>query len=101
MSVAAALRLNWWSEAACQYADPDLFFPVSSTGRGGGGSQGQGHLRPLPGPRGVLDYAMEAGAPLLGIWGGTERRGPGAAAAQSPPRGSRPGTGPRGLTPGR
>lgn len=24
---------NWWMRAACQSADPDLFFPVSSTGK--------------------------------------------------------------------
>ena len=40
MSIAAPSRLNWWSEAACQYADPDLFFPVSSTGQGPGRKRG-------------------------------------------------------------
>src|SRR5260370_4476885 len=28
-----ATRRNWRVAAACQFADPDLFFPVSSSGR--------------------------------------------------------------------
>jgi WhiB family redox-sensing transcriptional regulator len=24
---------NWWMRAACQSAEPDLFFPISSTGK--------------------------------------------------------------------
>jgi len=71
MSVAAALRLNWWSEAACQHADPDLFFPVSSTGRGGEEARAKVICGRCPVRTECLDYAMEAGAPLQGIWGGT------------------------------
>ena len=32
-AVAQLIEGNWWMRAACQAADPDLFFPVSSTGK--------------------------------------------------------------------
>ena len=31
--VAQLMEGNWWMRAACQSADPDLLFPVSSTGQ--------------------------------------------------------------------
>jgi WhiB family transcriptional regulator, redox-sensing transcriptional regulator len=71
MSVAAASRLNWWSEAACQNADPDLFFPVSSTGRGGEEARAKLICGRCPVRADCLSYAMNAGRPLQGIWGGT------------------------------
>ena len=71
MSIAAPSRLNWWSEAACQYADPDLFFPVSSTGRGGEEARAKVICARCPVRAQCLDYAMAAGSPLQGIWGGT------------------------------
>ena len=70
MSVAAT-RPNWWSEAACQHADPELFFPVSSTGRGGEEARAKLLCGRCPVRAECLDYAMAAGTPLQGIWGGT------------------------------
>ena len=70
MSVAAAMRRNWWSEAACQHADPDLFFPVSSTGRGGEEARAKLICGRCPVRAECLDYAMSVGTPLQGIWGG-------------------------------
>ncbi|MGH3185586.1 MAG: WhiB family transcriptional regulator [Streptosporangiaceae bacterium] len=32
-TVARLIEGNWWMRAACQSSDPDLFFPVSSTGK--------------------------------------------------------------------
>jgi WhiB family transcriptional regulator, redox-sensing transcriptional regulator len=75
--IAAEHLAEWWALAACQYADPDLFFPVS----------GMGPVRAqLVGAKAVcarcpvrsdcLRYALAAG-PVQGVWGGTseeERR---------------------------
>jgi WhiB family redox-sensing transcriptional regulator len=74
MIIAAPSRLNWWSEAACQYADPDLFFPVSSTGRGGEEARAKLICARCPVREQCLDYAMAAGSPLQGIWGGTSEQ---------------------------
>jgi WhiB family transcriptional regulator, redox-sensing transcriptional regulator len=70
-------RAGWWSDAACSTADPDLFFPISSSGPA---------LRQVAWAKAIctrchvqqacLGYALEAG-PVQGIWGGTteaERR---------------------------
>jgi WhiB family redox-sensing transcriptional regulator len=67
----AATRLNWWTEAACQDAEPDIFFPVSSTGRGGEEARAKLVCAGCPVRADCLAYAMDAGAPLQGIWGGT------------------------------
>ena len=77
MPFAADHLAEWWSLAACQHADPDLFFPVS----GMGPDRAQ-----LVGAKAVCDrcpvrpdclrYALAAG-PVQGVWGGTseeERR---------------------------
>jgi WhiB family redox-sensing transcriptional regulator len=62
---------EWWSDAACSTADPDLFFPVSSSGPA---------LRQVAQAKAIcvrchiqqacLGYALDAG-PVQGIWGGT------------------------------
>jgi WhiB family transcriptional regulator, redox-sensing transcriptional regulator len=70
-------RAEWWSDAACSTADPELFFPVSSLGPA---------LRQVAQAKAIcarchiqqacLRYALDAG-PVQGIWGGTaeaERR---------------------------
>ncbi len=98
MSIAAPSRLNWWSEAACQYADPGPVLPGLVDRAGRGGSQGQADLRPLPGPRTVPGLRDGGGIAAAGHLGRDERPGPGPAAAQSPPRGAGQGTGAHGLT---
>jgi WhiB family redox-sensing transcriptional regulator len=68
---------SWWDRAACQSADPELFFPVSGTGAG---------LAEITRAKSIcarcairqqcLDYAVETGQPH-GVWGGAseeERR---------------------------
>jgi WhiB family redox-sensing transcriptional regulator len=64
-------RAGWRSGAACSTADPDLFFPVSSSGPA---------LRQVAQAKAIcarchiqqacLGYALDAG-PVQGIWGGT------------------------------
>ena len=64
-------RAGWQSDAACSTADPDLFFPVSSSGPA---------LRQVAQAKAIcarcriqqacLGYALDAG-PVQGIWGGT------------------------------
>jgi WhiB family redox-sensing transcriptional regulator len=67
----AATRLSWWGKAACQTADPDLFFPVSTTGRDGTEARAKLVCARCPVRESCLAYAMQAGTPLQGIWGGT------------------------------
>jgi len=68
---------SWWELAACQSADPELFFPVGAPGAG---------LAEIARAKAIcarcairepcLDYALGTGQPH-GIWGGTsedERR---------------------------
>jgi WhiB family redox-sensing transcriptional regulator len=68
---------GWWPEAACQSADPELFFPISALAvpdRDVARAKvicGSCRVRPQ-----CLEYAMASG-PVQGIWGGTtdeERR---------------------------
>jgi WhiB family transcriptional regulator, redox-sensing transcriptional regulator len=76
MSARAAIS-SLWEQAACQAADPELFFPVSGAGAG---------LAELARAKAIcaacavrercLDYALETRQPH-GVWGGTteeERR---------------------------
>ncbi len=68
---------DWWSRAACQSADPELFFPISAAGAG---AAEVGRAKAICGTcsvrRNCLSYALEA-RQVQGIWGGTteeERR---------------------------
>jgi WhiB family transcriptional regulator, redox-sensing transcriptional regulator len=70
-------RAGWWSRAACLTSDPDLFFPVSSSGlalsqvRRAKAICSRCEIR-----QACFDYSLRAG-PIQGIWGGTteeERR---------------------------
>jgi WhiB family transcriptional regulator, redox-sensing transcriptional regulator len=73
----ASDRAEWWSRAACSTSDPDLFFPVSSSGP----ALSQVRRAKLICARceirqACFDYALDAG-PMQGIWGGAteeERR---------------------------
>jgi WhiB family redox-sensing transcriptional regulator len=68
---AAEVRSNWWSLAACQSADPEMFFPISSLGAARHEAArakavcGRCHVRPQ-----CLSYAQES-RQVQGIWGGT------------------------------
>lgn len=77
MTTAVENLAEWWSLAACQAVDPDLFFPMSATNPA---------RRELAAAKAVcercpvraecLQYALAAGQ-VQGIWGGTseeERR---------------------------
>ncbi|AOR36318.1 transcription factor WhiB [Streptomyces fodineus] len=68
---------NWRDHAACRHEDPDLFFPIGTTGPAQVQTQRAktvcGHC-PVREP--CLDWALETGQGI-GIWGGTtelERR---------------------------
>jgi WhiB family transcriptional regulator, redox-sensing transcriptional regulator len=70
-------RAEWWSDAACSTADPELFFPVSSLGPAFRQvAQAKAICARCPIQQACLGYALDAG-PVQGIWGGTteaERR---------------------------
>ena len=63
-------RAEWWSLAACQSADPELFFPISPSGpaatqvRRAKAVCGRCLVRPD-----CLSYALAAD-PVQGVWGG-------------------------------
>jgi WhiB family transcriptional regulator, redox-sensing transcriptional regulator len=70
MTTAVDNLAEWWSLAACQGADPDLFFPVS------GANPARAQLAAAkavctgcPVQDECLRYALAAG-PVHGIWGG-------------------------------
>jgi WhiB family redox-sensing transcriptional regulator len=70
-------RAGWWSRAACLTADPELFFPISSSGPACRQAvQAKAICARCQIQRACLGYALEAG-PVQGIWGGAteeERR---------------------------
>jgi WhiB family transcriptional regulator, redox-sensing transcriptional regulator len=72
-------RAGWWSHAACSAADPELFFPISTSGPAVGQvAQAKAVCARCQIRQECLDYALEAGS-VRGIWGGTtenERRLP-------------------------
>jgi WhiB family redox-sensing transcriptional regulator len=62
---------NWRSAGACQSADPDLFFPISSSGRGERQiAKAKMICAGCQVRRECLDYALTNGQ-VHGIWGGT------------------------------
>jgi WhiB family transcriptional regulator, redox-sensing transcriptional regulator len=76
MSANAAIG-SFWEQAACQTADPELFFPVSGSGAGLAGlARAKAVCASCAVRERCLDYALEAREPH-GVWGGTteeERR---------------------------
>jgi WhiB family redox-sensing transcriptional regulator len=70
-------RAEWWSDAACLAADPELFFPISSSGPAlGQVAQAKATCTRCHIQQACLAYALDAG-PVQGIWAGTteaERR---------------------------
>ena len=71
MTIMTERVTNWRAVGACLNADPDLFFPISSAGRGLGQiAQAKAICARCPVRRECLEYA-HAHAPNHGIWGGT------------------------------
>jgi WhiB family redox-sensing transcriptional regulator len=76
MAVTAALG-SVWEQAACQTADPELFFPVAGAGAALAEiARAKAVCGRCPVREQCLDYAIESGQ-AHGVWGGTtvdERR---------------------------
>lgn len=68
---------NWRSSAACRTEDPDLFFPIGTSGPAlMQTEQAKAVCRSCPVREQCLQWALETGQ-SLGVWGGTsetERR---------------------------
>jgi|SRR5689334_10957896 len=83
-------RTKWRDDAACLDADPDLFFPIGTTGPALDQiNEAKRICLACPVRKPCLAWALELGA-ASGIWGGTtedERR---AAQSGRPPSQSRP-----------
>ena len=61
---------NWWKQAACQAAEPDLFFPVSSHGRSQADTvRARAVCASCPVRPQCLDFALGT-RQADGIWGG-------------------------------
>ena len=70
MTTTADTLAEWWSLAACQSADPDLFFPISGSGPAlGQAARAKAVCTACPVRCDCLRYALAAG-PLQGVWGG-------------------------------
>ncbi|CAL9629077.1 WhiB family transcriptional regulator [Streptomyces sp. enrichment culture] len=68
---------NWRSSAACRTEDPDLFFPIGTSGPAlMQTEQAKAVCRRCPVQEQCLEWALETGQ-SIGVWGGTsetERR---------------------------
>lgn len=70
MTTAADHLAEWWSLAACQSADPDLFFPISSSGPAVRQiARAKAVCAGCPVRTDCLRYALAAD-PVQGVWGG-------------------------------
>lgn len=68
---AAEDRRDWWKAAACQGADPELFFPVSAVGPGEAEvARAKAVCAGCRVRRQCLQFAL-ATRQLHGVWGGT------------------------------
>jgi WhiB family transcriptional regulator, redox-sensing transcriptional regulator len=68
---AAEERRDWWKSAACQGADPELFFPVSAMGPGEAEvARAKEVCAGCEVRRQCLQFAL-ATRQLHGVWGGT------------------------------
>jgi WhiB family redox-sensing transcriptional regulator len=64
-------RADWRAAGACAQADPDLFFPISSTGRALGQiAKAKAVCGGCPVRQPCLEFALEHDL-MYGIWGGT------------------------------
>ncbi len=67
-------RSERWSRAACSTADPELFFPISSSGPAARQvTRAKAICARCEIRQAYLDYAVAAG-PIQGVWGGTTER---------------------------
>ena len=68
---------NWREQAACRHEDPDLFFPIGTSGPAlMQAEQAKAICRRCPVREPCLEFALDTGQ-TLGVWGGTgetERR---------------------------
>jgi WhiB family transcriptional regulator, redox-sensing transcriptional regulator len=70
MTTTADNLAEWWTLAACQSADPDLFFPISGAGPARVQvERAKAVCAGCPVRSDCLRYALGAG-PLQGVWGG-------------------------------
>jgi WhiB family redox-sensing transcriptional regulator len=70
MTIAVDNLAEWWSLAACQSVDPDLFFPMSTTNPSRAEvAAAKTVCARCPVQAECLEYALGAGQ-LHGIWGG-------------------------------
>jgi WhiB family transcriptional regulator, redox-sensing transcriptional regulator len=70
MTTTADNLAEWWTLAACQSADPDLFFPISGSGPARVQvERAKAVCAGCPVRSDCLRYALAAG-PLQGVWGG-------------------------------
>jgi WhiB family redox-sensing transcriptional regulator len=68
------VRSGWWSEAACQSADTELFFPISELAASDRNiAEAKAICKPCRVRSQCLAHAVEAG-PVQGIWGGTTEK---------------------------
>ena len=67
-------RAERWSRAACSTADPELFFPISSSGPAVyQAKRAKAICARCEIRQACLDYAIDAGT-IQGVWGGTTER---------------------------
>jgi WhiB family transcriptional regulator, redox-sensing transcriptional regulator len=70
MTTAVDNLAEWWSLAACQATDPDLFFPISGSGPAlGQVARAKAVCASCPVRTDCLSYALAAD-PMQGVWGG-------------------------------
>jgi WhiB family transcriptional regulator, redox-sensing transcriptional regulator len=71
MSTATGYAANWRSASACLHADPNIFFPISTTGRAIEQiAKAKAVCAHCPVRGQCLEYA-QSHDPIYGIWGGT------------------------------
>jgi WhiB family transcriptional regulator, redox-sensing transcriptional regulator len=69
--ITATARAGWRAAGACLNADPDLFFPISASGRSLPQiTRAKAICANCPVRRECLEFA-QANDPIYGIWGGT------------------------------
>ncbi|MEU0335198.1 WhiB family transcriptional regulator [Streptomyces sp. NPDC006193] len=62
---------NWRDHAACRHEDPDLFFPIGTTGPAQvQAQQAKAVCHRCPVRKQCLDWALDT-AQSIGVWGGT------------------------------